>query len=84
VARTEGKRKKLKAERNLVMRESNNDRRFYAVYAVKRDALAREGKSMGRRLREAYFRRRERALEAIKKVAEIDRILAEINLEQRK
>jgi hypothetical protein len=39
---------------------------------------------MGRRLREAYFRRRERALEAIKKVAEIDRILAEINLEQRK
>ncbi len=84
VARTEGKRKKLKAERNLVMRESNNDRRYYELYAAKKDALAMEGKSMSRRLREAYFRRREAAFEARKKVAEIDRILAEINLEQRK
>jgi hypothetical protein len=81
VRRVEGKMKKLKEERNLVMRESNNDRRYYELYAAKKDALAMEGKSMSRRLREAYFRRREAAFEARKRVAEIDARMAEIRFE---
>jgi hypothetical protein len=37
-----------------------------------------EGKSMSRRLRGAYFKRREKAFEAQKRVAEIDAKMAEI------
>jgi len=60
------------------MRASNNDRRYYEMYAAKKDALAMEGKSMSKRLRGAYFKRREKAFEAQKRVAEIDEKLAEI------
>lgn len=76
--RVEDEIKALKKERSLVMRASNNDRRYYEMYAAKKDALAMEGKSMSKRLRGAYFKRREKAFEAQKRVAEIDEKLAEI------
>ena len=82
-ARVEHRMKELKEERNLVMRASNNDRRYYELYAAKKDALAMEGKSMSRRLRDAYFRRREKAFEAQKRVAEIDEKLAGIRAKER-
>lgn len=80
VKRVEGKLKALKEERNLVMRASNNDRRYYELYAAKKDALAVEGKPMSGRLRKAYYSKREKAFEARKRVAEIDSRLAEIRL----
>ena len=81
--RVEDEVKELKKERSLVMRASNNDRQLYEVYAAKKDALAMEGKSMSRRLREAYFRRKEKAFEAQKRVAEIDAKMAGIRDKQR-